>query len=544
MNARNVLYRKVAYLVGIVLLLFPLFWLGRPEVRDESGRLQSGGTLAQMRHEMGLSPAELGEIDPASQTMKLATLGLRGIASLILWQQADEYHEKENWDKLAATLNTLRRLQPHYISVWDFQAWNLSYNVAKEFDHYEHRYLWVKRGIEFLMTGTRYNRHNPRLLWSLGWFTGYKIGTADEKKEYRELFRDDVDFHVQLNEYINVDEARGVGGKPDNWLMGRLWYLRAIDVDVAGIPVQWMRQSEESETITKRKRSAVLFYHDPPKQILNYAQAITEELLPGDTSREAWGWGHREFSEFGNREIALYDGRIIRLNDLERLVDEINELVRQLDELAPGLREKIREEKRAKLTSEEREALATPPRQRTAEQHEIVMSMRDKLLGDEIFVGDAEVVERLPEEKKVRGRELMRRIEDKRKLARSIDNQRATINYEYWLKRSDIEQQKNTAEARRLVRKADEAKANGNPEEAKKLYEEAWDRWAVIFDAHPELITDVMAEDLKPSLDNYEVVLRQLDLPFPEDFKLKRLREYYREREEWEYLQSQLPPSQ
>ncbi len=539
MNARTVLYRKVAYLGGIVLLLFPLFWLGRPEVRDDSGQLQGGGTLAQMRHDMGLSPAELGEIDPASQTMKLATLGLRGIAAWILWSRADDYRTKENWDKFAATLNTLRRLQPHYISVWDYQAWNVSYNVSKEFDHYEHRYLWVKRGIEFLMTGTRYNRRNPRLLWSLGWFTGHKLGTADEHREFRQLFHDDSDFHEKLNEYVNVDESRGAEGKPDNWLVSKLWYERSIDVDIAGIPVQWMRLNEESESITKRKRGAVLFFHDPHKQVINYAQAITDELTPGEITRSAWGWGYRELNEFGNEEIALYDGRTIRLHDLDRIVKEIEELQAKLDALEPGLRERIRKEREAKLTDEEREALATPWRKRTAEQNEIVGGLRHMLLGNEIFVGDGEVVDRLPEDKKIRGRELIRRIEEKRKAARAIDNQRAVINFEYWLKRSDIEQQKNTAEARRLVREGDRLKANGDPEGAVKAYEAAWDRWARIFDAHPELITDIMAEDLKPSIDNYESVLSQLDLPFPSDFKLQRLREYYRQRDEWEYIQQQ-----
>ncbi len=289
MNARTVLYRKVAYLGGIVLLLFPLFWLGRPEVKGPDGQLEGGGTLARMRHEMGLSPAELGEIDPASQTMKLATLGMRGVATWILWDRADDYRTKENWDKLAATLNTLRRLTPHYISVWEYQAWNVSYNVSKEFDYYEHRYLWVKRGIEYLMTGTRYNRHNPRLLWSLGWFTGHKIGRADEHAEFRQLFHDDTDFHNELNNYIVVDNARGAEGKPDNWLAARLWYLRAVDVDVAGVPVQWLRLNEDKDSITNRKRSAVLFYHDPPKQLLNYAEAITEELTPGEITRSAWG---------------------------------------------------------------------------------------------------------------------------------------------------------------------------------------------------------------------------------------------------------------
>ena len=539
MNAQSVLYRKVLYLGGIVLLLFPLFWLGRPEVRGPSGQLEGGGTLAQMRHDMGLSPAELGELDPASQTMKLATLGLRGVATWILWDRADEYRTKENWDKLAATLNTLRRLTPHYISVWEYQAWNVSYNVSKEFDYYEHRYLWVKRGIEYLMTGTRYNRHNPRLLWSLGWFTGHKIGRSDEHDQFRRLFKDDLDFQNKLNDHINVDLSRGAEGKPDNWLAARLWYLRAIDVDTIGIPLQWMRASQ-GDNLTKRGRSAVLFYYDPSKQLLNYSEAITEELTPGEITRSAWGRASTAVVEFGNREIPLYDGRTIRLNDLEGIYRRVLKLRSDLDQLTPGLRDQIRKEREDKLTPEQRVALSKQPIERTREEHMLIRELYDKLKDNKIFVSNEDLVARLPKTKTIRGRDLLRKINDQVLQGKMIDNQRAVINYEYWVKRAEIEQQKTTADARRLVLEGDRKKTEGDPEGAVTAYEKAWDNWAIIFDAYPELVypePDIMAEDLEESIQNYEAVLSQLDRDFPADFKLNRLREFYLRQDELRRMQ-------
>ena len=89
-----------------------------------------------MRASYGLSQAELGEIDPASETMKMATLGLRGVATNLLWTKANRYKKTESWDKLSATLNQIAKLQPNYITVWEFQAHNLSYNVSAEFDDY------------------------------------------------------------------------------------------------------------------------------------------------------------------------------------------------------------------------------------------------------------------------------------------------------------------------------------------------------------------------------------------------------------------------
>ena len=104
--------------------------------------------------------------------MKLSTLGLRGVAANILWGWANYYKKIEDWDKLEMTVNQIIRLQPNFVEVWDFQAHNLSYNVSVEFDDYRMRYQWVKKGIDFLILGTHYNRDEPGLLSQVGWFVG------------------------------------------------------------------------------------------------------------------------------------------------------------------------------------------------------------------------------------------------------------------------------------------------------------------------------------------------------------------------------------
>ena len=129
-----------------------------------------------MRREERLSQAELGKIDPASASMSLATLGMRGVAANQLWGLAHHYKKTENWDAFKATLNQISKLQPNFVSVWQFQAWNVSYNVSVEFDDYRHRYHWVKKGVDYLIEGSRYNRDEPLLLWDTGWFFGHKMG--------------------------------------------------------------------------------------------------------------------------------------------------------------------------------------------------------------------------------------------------------------------------------------------------------------------------------------------------------------------------------
>ena len=160
-------------LVAIAVLLVPRSMLSQPA--DSSS---TGGKLAQLRNEYGLSQANLGEIDPASETMRLASLGLKNIAVTLLWDRANHYKKVEDWTNLSATLEQMIKLQPNFYSIWDFQAHNLSYNISVEFDDYHDRYAWVMKGIEFLRQGISLNLREPRLLGGMGWCIGQKIGRA------------------------------------------------------------------------------------------------------------------------------------------------------------------------------------------------------------------------------------------------------------------------------------------------------------------------------------------------------------------------------
>src|SRR5437868_14410301 len=207
MNRSATFTRKIGYIAAIALLLLPIAALSQPATINVGKPGHSvGGKLARLRAQDNIAQAELGEIDPASETMKLSTLGLRGVAANILWWWANEYKKREDWDKLEATVNQIIRLQPNFVEVWDFQAHNLSYNVSVEFDDYRMRYQWVKKGIEFLILGSHYNRDEPGILRQVGWFVGQKIGRADEHMQFRRLFRDDKDFHETFRENgVEVD---------------------------------------------------------------------------------------------------------------------------------------------------------------------------------------------------------------------------------------------------------------------------------------------------------------------------------------------------
>lgn len=212
-------YRKIMYIVIIAVLIIPLYLLGNPAQKNPSGTLTRGGQLARIRDANGLAEVNLGQIDPASSTMKLATFGMRGVAIALLWNRSLEYEKRADWNNVVATGNQIIMLEPHFITIWDFVGWKLAYNASAQFDDYRERYRWVIRGFEFLQKGTMYNQTAPRLFSKAGWTISQKIGIADEKDQYRRLFREDEDFH-----------SRQLYKERDNWLFGRNYYLRAEDL--------------------------------------------------------------------------------------------------------------------------------------------------------------------------------------------------------------------------------------------------------------------------------------------------------------------------
>src|SRR5579872_2928168 len=226
MNNLTSLQRKLMYLGGIILLLIPITWLGLPpEPKSKSSEGSPGGWLAQERTKHGLGESDLGNVDPASSTMNLLLLGFRGIATSMLWMDAQEQQRDKDWAGLRATTESIILLQPHFLKVWHFQGWNLAYNVSAEWDGVADRYYWVKEGIKFFQKGRDRNFKYAELYWYVGDTTGKKIGRADESKQYRRFFLHDP------------DEARFNGGPDpavnphsvDNYVEASTQFQRAND---------------------------------------------------------------------------------------------------------------------------------------------------------------------------------------------------------------------------------------------------------------------------------------------------------------------------
>ena len=519
MSQRQSFYRKVSYFVTIAILLVPLSWLSRPATSASDRHPgDPGGHLAQLRSEHQLSQANLGQIDPTSETLKLATLGFRGVAVAILWTKVDEYKKHEDWARLESTLQQIMTLMPNFVRVWRYQAWNISYNVSVEFDDYRDRYHYVKQGLKLLVKGAAYNAKEPHLLADIGWFTSQKIGRSDEKREFRRLFADDTDFHEYLSNYIDLDQTRGPNeNKPDSWLAGRMWYLKAEKL------------VDDNEHITVGGVSPALFYEDSAKCQINFADTIQKDGFFGEVAERAWRRSAKLWKQYGDRTLELNDGRTFRLNEVRAKLQEIGELSEQLDALQSGLRTQMRAERTKDVPPDLLKAMKIKSDQRSALQRDLA-ERAERL----ILVSPKDLAEQMDESVRGEAITIADVMGQKARLLRKIQSDRGIVNYDAWAFRCLTEQSEHLLKGRQRLHEANVQYKKGrldsddpNRPGAQQLFEAGFRSWAAAFKEYPALYYDEhRCEDLLVAVDSYR--RRVLDGgPLPKDFSLAELLRRY-----------------
>lgn len=320
MSKLTSLQRKLAYLVAMLVLFIPVIVLGRPAEGGKAANADQGGVLARLRAENDLKESALGKVDPASATMNLVLLGMRGIAVNLLWQQAEELKKTKSWAELRAVTESITQLQPHYLKVWDHSAWNLAYNVSADWDQVPDRYFWVKEGLKFYQQGVEQNFKYPEMQHKTGICYMHKLGRADEWRQYRRYFLKDP--NTQL-----------FGDGPDP-------SINPEARDNHQVAEKWFRESNRVMDVYAKEQHVMalpIFRSYPGRAIIEYAQAKQKEGMFGEVTRQAWEnaydewvnkWGREDFpSEAGMIHLEITPSELAELaakgeNDKIRRIDQ------------------------------------------------------------------------------------------------------------------------------------------------------------------------------------------------------------------------------
>lgn len=127
---------------------------------------------------------------PANTRIMQASLGVfRGMAINYLWLKAQSLKDAGKFHEARDLANRISELQPRFPQVWEFNSWNMAYNISVATRTADERWMWVDNGIRLLREkGIRYNPHSLRLYRQLAWIFQHKIaGSTDDEHRYYQM---------------------------------------------------------------------------------------------------------------------------------------------------------------------------------------------------------------------------------------------------------------------------------------------------------------------------------------------------------------------
>src|SRR5881396_4291865 len=139
-------------------------------------RVQS--SLNRDRESLGLTRIQpLENAPPVLAFTTVALGGFRGLIANALWIRAIDLQEQDKYFEKVQLADWITKLQPHFVTVWTHQAWDMAYNISIKFSNPRDRWQWVQRGIELLRDeALKYNPDEPLIYRELGWIFQHKIG--------------------------------------------------------------------------------------------------------------------------------------------------------------------------------------------------------------------------------------------------------------------------------------------------------------------------------------------------------------------------------
>lgn len=133
-----------------------------------------------------------GEVQQVASEVRIPTAALfafRSLAIDYLWIRAEKLKQDGQFFDALYLARAICALQPNLATIWDFQAWNMAYNISVELRTGSERWEWVKAGFELARDfGLKYNPKSLKLHWTIGWIFQHKIGAiADDYHRYYKL---------------------------------------------------------------------------------------------------------------------------------------------------------------------------------------------------------------------------------------------------------------------------------------------------------------------------------------------------------------------
>lgn len=119
---------------------------------------------------------------------------VRGFAVNVLWQRSEALKQEGKFFEANNLAEMITTLQPRYPEAWNFQGWNMAYNISVKCKTADERWDWVKKGMNLIRDRGIPNNPNGVVLYrSLAWIMGHKMAgyTDDMHWTYKSNFAEE-----------------------------------------------------------------------------------------------------------------------------------------------------------------------------------------------------------------------------------------------------------------------------------------------------------------------------------------------------------------
>ncbi len=250
--------------------------------------------LNNMRHQH-----ELDTIDPFEDEemavdfrLPLPVMSIfRPLAINYLWMRSEELKDAGQYFDALHLSRFICELQPNIDSVWQFLAWNMSYNISVGVPTPAERWRWVQAGYELVRDeGLPANPDSGLLYWQIAWIFQHKMGANQDNFHRYYKWRLAYDMSLLLTKGTNAELEAMIA-------LPLRWDELAVDPEIARFDAMFaeiVKNDSEGKT-----------YEDLLRNISNNLGAFPQPFQ--DYLKTANGWKAYETVDLFKRTKQLRD---------------------------------------------------------------------------------------------------------------------------------------------------------------------------------------------------------------------------------------------
>jgi len=148
-----------------------------------SGQMVTPLRARQVEYDLTNEPVK--GVNPGIALATTALGAFRGLIVDVIWIRMEELVRQGKFFEIVQLADLACKLAPRFPEVWDFNAWNMAYNVSVQIPQLQERWAWVRKGIELLrQEGIPNNPTVPELYFTLGFIYMHKVGGEIDESHF------------------------------------------------------------------------------------------------------------------------------------------------------------------------------------------------------------------------------------------------------------------------------------------------------------------------------------------------------------------------